>query len=126
MPDQATISSLNSFFAGYPKIDGVYLFGSVASSKAHKESDIDLGIIYNDSFLTDQKLELYADLIRAGIDNADLVFFNDANLVLQFEIIHHNRLIYRKDEFNHGELFSNTIRKYFDIKHILRYQHKKN
>jgi predicted nucleotidyltransferase len=126
MPDQATISSLNSFFAGYPKIDGVYLFGSVASSKTHKESDIDLGIIYNDSFLTDQKLELYADLIRAGIDNADLVFFNDANLVLQFEIIHHNRLIYRKDEFNHGELFSNTICKYFDIKHILRYQHKKN
>ncbi len=125
MPDQSTINSLNSIFSGYPKIDGVYLFGSAASGKARKKSDLDLGIVYNDGSITKNKVDLYADLVRAGIDNADLVFFNDVDLVLQFEIIHHNRLIYRRDGFNHGELFSNTIRKYFDIQPTLQYQRKK-
>lgn len=125
MLNKSEIDSLDSIFSNYSEIDGVYLFGSYASNKRSELSDLDLGIVYNDPSLRERKTDLYADLVKEGFEDVDIVFFNSADLVLQFEIIHHNQLIYRKKGFNHGELFSNTIRKYFDFKPYLDRQRKK-
>lgn len=122
---QSELYKLKSIFSGYSEIDGVYLFGSYASDKSSELSDLDLGIVYNNATIKEKKLDLYADLVKKGFEDVDIVFFNSADLVLQFEIIHHNKLIYRKEGFNHGELFSNTIRKYFDFKPFLDRQRKK-
>lgn len=124
MLNHTKLNRLKTIFTGYPEIEGVYLFGSASTGKNHDSSDLDLGIVYNDASITEKKLHLYTDLIRVGVENADIVFFNDADLVLQFEIIRHNQLIYRTEDFNHGELFSITIRKYFDIEPYLRRQRK--
>ncbi len=124
MLDQTKTNKLKSVFSGYPEIDAVYLFGSAASERNNHLSDIDLGIVYNDSSITEMKVDLYAELVKKGFEKADIVFFNTADLVLQFEIIHHNQLIYCKKSFNHGELFSKTIRKYFDFQPYLIRQQK--
>ncbi len=126
MLKQSEIKNLQAIFLGYPKIEAVYLFGSAASDhqKKHVDSDIDLGIVSSDPSIEKRKTDLHADMIRHGFDNVDIVFFNSADLVLQFEIIHKNKLIYRKEAFNHGELFSNTIRKYLDFKPYLDRQRK--
>jgi|AntRauTorcE11898_2_1112593.scaffolds.fasta_scaffold08884_3 predicted nucleotidyltransferase len=125
MLKQSEIENLTAVFLNYPEIEGVYLFGSAATGKNHGSSDCDVGIVYNDDTITKKKVDLYTDLVKAGFENVDIVFFNDADLVLQFEIIHHNQLIYRTEEFNHGELFSITVRKYFDIQPLLQRQRKK-
>lgn len=122
---QLQLDNLESVFSDYSEIDGVYLFGSYASGKSSELSDLDLGIVYNNATIKEKKLDLYADLVKKGVEDVDIVFFNSADLVLQFEMIHHNQLIYRKEGFNHGELFSNTIRKYFDFKLFLDRQRKK-
>lgn len=115
---------LRVVFSHYEEVEAVYLFGSAASKKITKPHDIDLGIVASNSSLEKRKPELYADMVRQGLDRVDIVFFNSADLVLQFEIIHHNQLIYCKKSFKHAELFSKTIRKYFDIEPYLVRQQK--
>ncbi len=125
MLSNSEIEKLKSVFSAYPEIEGVYLFGSAASEPKKEVGDIDLGIVDSDSAIRERKVDLYADLVNQGFEDADIVFFNTADLVLQFEIIHHNKLIYRTESFNHGELFSNTIRKYFDFEPYLKRQRQK-
>src|SRR5699024_7693953 len=117
-------NKLSSLFSTFPEVEAVYLFGSAATGKRNSLSDIDLGIVYNDSSITKKKVDLYAELVKIRFEKADIVFFNSADLVLQFEIIHHNQLIYCKKGFNHGALFSKTIRKYFDFEPYLIRQQK--
>jgi predicted nucleotidyltransferase len=119
MLNNSELESLKAVFSEYSEIEGVYLFGSAASDKKAEYEDIDVGIVYSDPVIEEKKVDLYAALVKKGLDNVDIVFFNSADLVLQFEIIHHNKLIYRKEGFNHGELFSLTVRKYFDFKPYL-------
>ncbi len=124
MLSASTIKKLNTVFSGYTEIEAVYLFGSAALEESVKYHDIDLGIVYSDAAIVGKKIELYTRLIKQGFDDVDIVFFNTADLVLQFEIIHHNKLIYRKVGFNHGELFSITIRKCFDFQPYLEVQRR--
>lgn len=124
MLGQVKINKLNTVFSDYPDIEAVYLFRSAAAGRRNSSSDIDLGIVYKDSTICERKVELYAELVKKGFEKADIVIFNSADLVLQFEIIHHNQLIYSKESFNHGTLFSKTIRKYFDFEPYLIRQRK--
>ncbi len=124
MLKQTEIDKLKTLFSTYSDIEAVYLFGSAAVGKRNNLSDIDLGIVFNDSSIIEKKVDLYAELIKQGFEKVDIVFFNTADLVLQFEIIHHNQLIYSKKSFNHGALFSKTIRKYFDFEPYLIRQRK--
>ncbi len=125
MLSDSELEKLQRVFSGYPEVAGVYLFGSTASDSKKTAGDIDLGIVDSDPSIRERKVDLYADLIEKGFENVDIVFFHAADLVLQFEIIHHNKLIYRTDDFNHGELFSITIRKYFDFEPYLKRQRQK-
>ena len=123
----AKLKKLRLVFVKYPEVEAVYLFGSAASNKQISngiDTDIDLGIVASDNSIEKRKVNLHADMIRQGLDHVDLVFFDSADLILQFEIIHQNKLIYSKEEFKHGELFSNTIRKYLDFKPYLDRQRK--
>jgi predicted nucleotidyltransferase len=120
----STIKKLNTVFSNYPEIEAVYLFGSAALEGNAKYNDIDVGIVYSDAAITRKKIELYTRLVKQGFDDVDIVFFNTADLVLRFEIIHHNKLIYKKKGFDHGELFSITIRKYFDFEPYLEVQRR--
>lgn len=125
MLSDSELEKLQIIFSGYPEIEAVYLFGSAASGSREHAEDIDLGIVDSDPSIRQQKVDLHADLVEKGFENVDIVFFHAADLVLQFEIIHHNKVIYRTENFNHGELFSNTIRKYFDFEPYLKRQRQK-
>lgn len=125
MLDESEIKRLRTVFSAYPEIEGVYLFGSSAADGETNFSDIDLAIVDSDPSIQEKKVDIYADLVKQGFEKVDIVFFNSADLVLQFEIIRHNKLIFRKEQFDHGELYSKTIRKYFDFEPYLKRQREK-
>ncbi|MDP1548413.1 MAG: nucleotidyltransferase domain-containing protein [Anaerolineales bacterium] len=115
---------LPKIFEKYPDIQAVYLFGSAASGKQHAESDIDLGIIPRDSSLRSQKLDILADLTRHGFNNVDVVFLDTLDIVVRFEAIRQNRLVYCAKGFDAGAFFSLTLRQYFDFVPYLNIQRK--
>jgi hypothetical protein len=116
------LAKLRKVFKNYPPVDAVYLFGSSLTGNTHPESDVDLAVVTTDPTLSSRKLDLLTDLARIGFCRVDLVFFAEADIVLQFEIVRRNAVLYQKDNFDRGTIFSNTVRKYLDFSHYLQVQ----
>ena len=57
-----------------------------------------------------------------GLDNVDLVTLDADDVVLRFEAVRPNRLLYARPEFDHGAFFSKVIREYFDLLPFLERQ----
>jgi len=116
------LGKLTEVFKKYSAIQAVYLFGSAASGKIHSESDIDLGILPKNSSLRNKKLDILADLTRQGFNNVDIVFLDTKDIVIRFEVIRQNHLIYSVKGFEASDFFSLTLRQYFDFMPYLKTQ----
>lgn len=103
---------ISEYFDGpiAPAVASVYLFGSRAEDRAHRESDLDLGLLFDrdvhrtrkDRF--DAALRIAADL-RAdlGIDAVDVVVLNDAPPLLgRLVVTEGQRLVCRDSETDHA------------------------
>lgn len=113
---------LAEVFARYPEIQAVYLFGSHATGKLHPDSDLDLAVVPRDRNARSQKLEILTELARAGFDHVDLVFLDSDDLVLKFEAIKHNQIVYQSEGFDPGALYSKIVRQYLDFQPYLKVQ----
>ena len=122
--DISAISELGEVFRRYPSIRAVYLFGSAASGHARPDSDIDLAIIATDVSAKKAKLDILAELASRGYCNVDLVFIDDNDLVLAYEAVRQNKVIYAADDFDRGATYSNIVRKYLDFAFFLRAQRR--
>ena len=82
----------------WKEIQGIYLYGSMASGQARGESDADLAVL--SSFrLSDPRRFMLAQKIAARIKReVDLVELSRANTVLQFQVVSQGKRIYCGDE----------------------------
>lgn len=119
MPD---LESLVEVFRRYPEVEAVYLFGSRASGRTHPGSDIDLAIVPADGAPEQQRLSILADLTRAGFDDVDLVFLDGEDLVLAYEAVRPNQVVYRTEAFDRGAYYSRVVRMYLDFLPYLEVQ----
>jgi predicted nucleotidyltransferase len=117
-----SLDLLPAVFRKYNGIKAVYLFGSAASGNLRSDSDLDIGIVPADDSIHDKKLELLSDLAYVGFCNVDIVFLDVQDIVLRFEIVKRNKVIYRTDDFDSGEMFSLTLRQYTDFLPYLKVQ----
>lgn len=115
MNKQQNIKLLPKVFVKYTEIQAVYLFGSAATKKEHKESDIDLAVFLDEGANSDLKLNLLTDLAGNGFCNVDLVFMDTDDIVLKYEAIRLNRIIYQRPNFDRGGNYSKIIRQYLDF-----------
>ena len=115
---------LPDVFRNYPEIEAVYLFGSATSGNVHPESDIDLGIIPDTKGLREQKLIILADLARVGFCNVDLIFIDSGDIVLQYEAVRQNNVVYQSPSFDRGSTYSKIIRQYLDFYPYLAVQRR--
>ncbi|RME85738.1 MAG: nucleotidyltransferase domain-containing protein [Caldilineae bacterium] len=115
---------LTAIFARYPAILAVYLFGSRATGKTHAHSDLDLAVVPRPGYPPDLRLKLMNDLVREGFDYIDLLILDTDDLVLRYEVIKHNRVIYQAADFDRGTLYSNVVRQYLDFLPYLEVQRR--
>ena len=116
------LSALDSVFRKFPEIQAVYLFGSVATGKAKAGSDLDIGIVTKTPSLHESKLDILTDLAKIGFCEVDLVFLDVEDIVLRFETVKHNKVIYQTSDFDKGEYYSRILRQYFDFLPYLKVQ----
>ncbi|MDX9822759.1 MAG: nucleotidyltransferase domain-containing protein [Syntrophales bacterium] len=79
------------------KISAVYLFGSTATGKTRRGSDIDLAVIAKKTISRPERLKLQADLSILFGKEVDLVIFRQAGPLLQHQILKYGRLIFESD-----------------------------
>ena len=109
-------------------IQAVYLFGSQAKNQAGTNSDIDIAVLLEDNYTKKSgeiKVKLYEELIKAGIDNIDLVILNKASALLSYEVVKENYLLYKKEGFDAASYQSLAIRKYLDFEYYLKKNQQK-
>lgn len=116
------IKKLKDIFERYSKIKIVYLFGSHADNRENRFSDIDMGILLEEPYNRTIKLDILGDLATEGFCDVDLVILNEAALLLQFEVVKHNKIIYKREDFDAPAFFSITVRKYLDFKPFIETQ----
>lgn len=119
MPD---LRLLREIFSRYPDVQAVYLFGSVGGGQTHRESDLDLAIVPRDETVREKKLDILADLARFGFCNVDLAFLDTDDIVLKYEIVRQNRLVYQAGDFDRGAMYSRIVRQYLDFLPYLNVQ----
>ena len=121
-PLPVDLDKLATIFIKYKEIKAVYLFGSAATGKTHYESDLDLAVLSDDPKFKKYKLDIWADLVENGYDNVDLVFLDGSDIVLMYEAVKHNRLIYSRKDFDSNAFFSRIIRQYLDFLPYIKVQ----
>lgn len=116
------LTRLTDIFRKYREIQAVYLFGSAAEGRAGPESDLDLAIVPRSPAARERRLEILTDLAGAGFCNVDLVFLDTDDIVLKYEAVRLNRVIYQTDDFDRGETYSIIVRQYLDFLPYLEVQ----
>ncbi len=114
--------ALRKVFQGYPEIQAVYLFGSHATGRLHFESDVDLAVVPTNSDARRLKLDLLTDLARTGFCEVSLVFLDTPDVVLRYEAVRHNRLIYSTKDFDRGAFYAKVVGEYLDFEPYLEVQ----
>ena len=125
MKDRARLPDLQilaDVFRKYPDIQAVYLFGSFAAGSALPGSDLDLAIVPRAPSIREERLSILADLIRHGFSNVDLVFLDTDDIVLKYEAVRQNRLVYQAEDFDRGAMYSRVVRQYLDFLPYLNVQ----
>ncbi len=116
------LNKLPKILGKFPEIKAAYIFGSVATGKARKDSDLDLGIIPRSADIHKQRLDILYELTKAGFDNVDLVFLDTDDIVLKYEVIRPNKLVYQAADFDRGATYSLIVRQYLDFLPYLKTQ----
>lgn len=102
--DAVTLERLERYFAERPDLGvaSAYLFGSQAAGRAHRESDVDLGILLlwdrhpsaRDRF--EARVDLISDLGAVlGRNDVDVVILNDAPPLFGRRIIYEGCRLFR-------------------------------
>ncbi len=114
---------LEGVFAKYPEVLAVYLFGSHATGRARRDSDVDLAVVSTPlADARSRRLDILADLAHAGFDNVDLSFLDRGDVVLCHEAVRLNRVLFERPEFDRGAWYSRVVRMYLDFVPYLRTQ----
>ena len=124
MSQNPDVQLLSGIFKKYPDVQAVYLFGSFVSGRTHAESDLDVAIVPCHSQVRASKLDMLADLARAGFRNVDLVFLDTDDIVLKYEAVRQNQVVYQTEDFDQGSFYSEVVRKYLDFLPYLEVQRK--
>ena len=117
--DEANFEKLKQYFTDHPDLGvaSVYLFGSHAEGRAHRESDVDVGILLQwerhptQDDRSDMRVQLGSELISVLHHNeVDVVILNDAPPLLGRKIIYGIRVFLGDPEADHAYVRDVQIR----------------
>jgi predicted nucleotidyltransferase len=102
----------------------VYLFGSKATGRASRLSDIDIGIVLKTPASERDPRTLYHMLYQLFSEvyprsKLDIVFLQTASLSLQYAVINEGKIIFEEDPRHTADYEQGVINQYLDFRTVL-------
>jgi len=111
--------ALINYFTGQKDILCVYLFGSSATGRENRFSDIDIAVLFSSEVLekqyTRKSLLIVDDLSRILDKDVDAVVLNKAASFLKFQVIKDGVRIYEHQRRRSRDFEARAIMEYFDF-----------
>jgi len=102
----------------------VYVFGSRAEGKENSESDLDLGVVFENQPCDEEVSRLYNHVYDIFTDHfpdysIDIIFLQKAGLELRFDAVRHGVVVYEISEDARFTFEETTMIMYADFKPLL-------
>lgn len=102
----------------YP-IEFAYLFGSIATGNANKESDIDIAIMLRKKYGSKEEILLKGNIIDVGMKyfqrKIDIVLLHNSPPLLKYEVVKNGIVL--KNSPERATFESLALREYFDFRY---------
>ena len=99
------------------KAEFALIFGSFAKDSFNNNSDIDVAVYLKDEFLNrDKRAEITRDLILHLKRDIDIIFLNDADLIISMQAIANGEPIFINDESKFVLYKAGVLSRYPDFK----------
>jgi hypothetical protein len=111
-----TITRAGRFLRGREDVLFAYLFGSLATGRAHGLSDVDVAVYLDAADIPASRMAILGGLQDAlRLEAVDLVVLNTAPLPLTVRVLRSRRLLADRAPLVHHAFESATIRSYLDF-----------
>ena len=102
------------------RIAAVYMFGSTATGRNRRGSDLDLAIVAKKTISSRERLRIEAELSSRLRRDVDLVVFGQAAPLLQHQILKYGRLICENDPAERVRQEVRARAEYLDTRRLFR------
>jgi predicted nucleotidyltransferase len=116
----AEMQDLTPIFRRKKRIAAVYLFGSTATGRDRRGSDLDLAIVAKRTISGRERLRIEAELSSRLRRDVDLVVFGQAAPLLQHQILKYGSLICENDPAERVRQEVRARAEYLDTRHLFR------
>ena len=109
-------SEVSEVLSGREEVLLGYIFGSYVEGREHEDSDLDIGILTNDS-LGNKELFQLSELLEDSLGvEPDVRVLNGADPRFVYNVLDKGRLAYKKNESIRIDFESAAMREYLDMK----------
>ncbi|MBI2459336.1 MAG: nucleotidyltransferase domain-containing protein [Parcubacteria group bacterium] len=116
------IKSISNILKKRQEVSFAYLFGSQAKGKAGPLSDLDIAVFFNHKVSKDERNSIRYDIkdeIEIALempDKVDVIPLNDAQPLLEREVVYKGKIIYNKDDEARAHYEAGAIGRWLDWK----------
>jgi predicted nucleotidyltransferase len=99
-----------------PEVKSIYLYGSRATGRAVRSSDLDLCVV------TAQRIrqKIKTDIASLSDDCLDVTLFWDIPVAMRYNILKEGRLLFQRDKKYTENIRMRTLTEYLDFKPVIR------
>lgn len=123
------LSQIAEYLLNHTQVSAAWLFGSMATGKARKNSDIDIAVLFIPGLSKykhfDLRLSLAGELARLTGRDVDVVDMQSAPLYLQHQVRKTGRLIVEKGHEYRVDFDVRSRREYFDLASVLELRNER-
>jgi predicted nucleotidyltransferase len=120
MLTQRDIDKIKKLAVDQKKIVAVYIFGSVATEKDRKGSDVDLAVLVRGHMRGLERIEMETSLSNLLGKDVDLTVFGETTSLLQHQILKYGKLICEIDPEQRVEQEVAARSNYLDTKFLFK------
>lgn len=117
--EKARVGLINGILKKEDFVLAAYLFGSQAKGAAHKDSDVDIAVLFAQQLkpeeYTDKQIAIMNNISQALNREADVVVLNSASLFLKYHILKEGVKIYERPGRDERSFEAKAITEYFDF-----------